>query len=466
MKEGDTPSFTYALAMGLGNPSQPGWGGRFQLLTNQVYVGAQDALEGTGFGGANERYTVARWRPYYQNDFAARMDWCVQAYAGANHHPIAFANNDGSRAILSNSVAPGALVQLDARGSFDPDGDALSYTWFFYQDAGSATNGIVLSNASNAVASFVAPTNAGSQSLHCILAVTDDGSPLLTSFRRVLVHVNGATNEVGTNCLLGYWKLDEGTGTSTADATSNNVTGTLLNGPAWTGGRYGQALVFDGVNDRVGLGNPTHLRLTGAMTLAAWVWIESFAGNGRIVNKQGASGNRGWSLNVESGGYASFQVARDASTLVYVNSSSLPLRQWTHLAGTYEPGNALRIYINGLPDRAITTGVPSSQYNSGLDVVIGDRPVGGTPFNGRIDEVRIYSCVQNPSQIAALGPLRFSSATRSASHFSLSWTGLGQLEFAPVLPGPWSLIIPAPAPPYTEEIALDQSRFFRLRDER
>jgi hypothetical protein len=135
------------------------------------------------------------------------------------------------------------------------------------------------------------------------------------------------------------------------------------------------------------------------------------------------------------------------------------------LAGTYEPGIALRVYTNGVADRTLTAGVPSSQYNSGLDVAIGDRPVGGTPFNGRLDDVRIYSCARSGAQIAALGPLRFSSATRSASQFTLIWTGQGQLEFAPLLPGPWDLVIPAPAPPYTEDITLDQDRFFRLRAE-
>ena len=390
------------------------------------------------------------------------MDWCVQPHTNANHNPIAFANNDGSLAILSNNVAPGSLVQLDARGSFDPDGDDLSYAWFFYPEPGRATNGITISNANTAVASFIAPTNSSPQPLHCILTVTDNGSPPLTSFRRVLVTVGSSTSSGGTGTLIGHWKLDEGAGTTTADATTNNVTGTLVNGPVWTSGKSGQALTFDGVNDRVDLGNPAHLCLTGAMTLTAWVWIDSFTGNGRIVNKQGASGNRGWSLNIEGGGYASFQIARDASTLLYVNSSALPLREWLHLAGTYEPGVALRCYVNGLPDRAVTTSVPYSQYNSSLNVAIGDRPGGGTPFKGRIDEVRIYNCVQTDAQIAALGPLRFSSATRSASQFILNWTGQGQLECAPVLPGPWNAVIPNPAPPYTEEIALGQNRFFRL----
>ena len=76
------------------------------------------------------------------------------------------------------------------------------------------------------------------------------------SFRRVLVNVSTSTNSGTGECLFGHWKLDEGAGVTTADATTNNVTGTLLNGPVWTSGKSGQALAFDGVNDRVGLGMP------------------------------------------------------------------------------------------------------------------------------------------------------------------------------------------------------------------
>lgn len=48
-------------------------------------------------------------------------------------------------------------------------------------------------NASVTLASFVAATNASPQPLHCLLAVTDNGSPPLTSFRRVLVFVGSLT---------------------------------------------------------------------------------------------------------------------------------------------------------------------------------------------------------------------------------------------------------------------------------
>ncbi len=466
MKEGDTPSYLYVLPHGLNDPFHPdwgGWGGRFLFASNQVFVGAQDAIEGPGFGGANERYTVARWRPAFQRHFQARMDWCVEPPSQANHPPIAFVNDDGSRAILSLTVSTGAVVRLDAAGSWDPDGHDLSCSWFFYPDAGRTPDGIVISNASGSAASFAAPGTADVRPLHCILAVTDNGSPPLTAYRRVLVTVC-ATNGGGPDALIGHWKLDERAGATAVDATSYGVIGALVNSPVWTDGRYGGALDFDGVNDRVDLGNPAHLRLTGAMTLAAWVRIDSFSSNGRIVNKQGAGGSRGWSLNVESGRYASFQIARDASYLFYVTSTgALPMGQWIHLAGTYEPGVALRIYTNGILDRALTAGVPAVQYNSSLNVAIGDRPGGGTPFDGRIDDVRIYNRALNEAEVASLGPLRFSLFEALEDRITLNWTGAGWLKWAGSIRGPWNDITPPPVPPYTADIVSNESRFFLLQ---
>ncbi|MFP2957818.1 LamG domain-containing protein [Myxococcus sp. 1LA] len=138
------------------------------------------------------------------------------------------------------------------------------------------------------------------------------------------------------------------------------------------------------------------------MTLSAWVWVDAFAGNGRIINKQGGANNRGWSLNVEAGGFGSFQVAPNATGLTIVDGTTLPTGQWVHLAGTYEPGVALRLYVNGVLNASLTTGVPGSQRNSSLNVSIGDRPTGGTPFNGKIDEVRIYNRVLSLAELQQL----------------------------------------------------------------
>lgn len=190
--------------------------------------------------------------------------------------------------------------------------------------------------------------------------------------------------------LLGHWKLDEGSGTTTADATTNNVTGTLVNGPTWVAGRAGFAVDLDGSNDYVNVGNPVHLRLTNAMTVAAWVNIDSFANNGRIVSKEGNNSARGWSLHVTNSGAAVFQIATNASTPITVTGSPLPTVQWVHLVGVFVPGSELRLYVNGALNATRTANVPGVQYNPNVNVRFGARANNTAYLDGRVDEVRIY----------------------------------------------------------------------------
>jgi len=210
--------------------------------------------------------------------------------------------------------------------------------------------------------------------------------------------------------LMGYWTFEEGTGTTTADASGNNLTGTLLNGPLWVPGKTGQyALDFDGSNDRVDVGNPMLLQLTGPMTLTAWAWPDSVSDSGRIITKGGASGSRGWSLNAENTGTWAFQVAVNSTTLTSLQVAGVPLNTWTHVAGVYDPsaagGPSMKLYTNGLLAATLTTGVPAAQYNSGVNVSIGARADGTTRWNGRLDEVRVYNRALTQAEIVALPEL-------------------------------------------------------------
>lgn len=75
-----------------------------------------------------------------------------------------------------------------------------------------------------------------------------------------------------TTGLVGHWKFDEGAGTTANDSSGNNNTGTL-SGAVWTiQGRFGQALVFDGINDWVTINDAPSLDLTTGMTIEAWVY--------------------------------------------------------------------------------------------------------------------------------------------------------------------------------------------------
>lgn len=211
LMEGDTPSFLPLIRNGLGNPERPdwgGWGGRYEKYvprlrkwhlypeTREIWANAEDevmGIDGRWHEGNHE--TIWRWRTAFQNDFSARMDWTVKAFEEANHPPIPKLGHD-----LHLVAKQGEIVQLDATASSDPDGDVLSYQWFYYKEAGtfpvsSARSGqpVAIHGFDQPKAWFEVPKNRvmepGTGTMHVILAVTDHGSPRLTRYQRIIVDV-------------------------------------------------------------------------------------------------------------------------------------------------------------------------------------------------------------------------------------------------------------------------------------
>ena len=91
-------------------------------------------------------------------------------------------------------------MKLSAEGCTDPDGDALSYEWFYYGEVGtftvsSGTTGqpVPITGFDQKEASFVVPNSRymppGTGTMHIILAVTDHGTPRLTRYARIVVQV-------------------------------------------------------------------------------------------------------------------------------------------------------------------------------------------------------------------------------------------------------------------------------------
>jgi hypothetical protein len=131
--------------------------------------------------------TLWRWREDFQNDFAARMNWCNRKFEEANHPPVAKVNQPEQLTVKS-----GDIFKLDADGSYDPDGDALSYWWFQYPEAGTYKGTIDFSPLSENlynVHTIKAPEVASPQIVHFILKVTDKGTPALSRYKRVIVTI-------------------------------------------------------------------------------------------------------------------------------------------------------------------------------------------------------------------------------------------------------------------------------------
>lgn len=196
VKEGDTPSWFYFLPNGLSDPEHPtygGWGGRFQHRVGGRFVDAEDAHpSGTTDVAVRRKWTVARWRQAYQNDFAARMDRAVRPVDEVNHNPVGVIDADSSRRVIVRSVAPGGEVTLRAGGSYDPDGDPLDFRWWVYPDPSDYEGSVELVGAEEAEVVVRVPEDAAGSEVHVILEVADRGEPGLTGYRRVVLEVGEA----------------------------------------------------------------------------------------------------------------------------------------------------------------------------------------------------------------------------------------------------------------------------------
>jgi hypothetical protein len=185
----DTPSFLNLLRNGLNDPEHPewgSWGGRFRRENpaRNLWVEATDSVAGYETDPDPRMAALYRWRPDWQADFAARLDWCVKPFAEANHPPQL---KDLRKRQLK--IRAGRLVKLSASQASDPDHDDLRYNWYFYPEEGSYQGALPTLKTMKKTASFTAPNVSSPETLHVILEVTDNGDPALTIYQRFIVSV-------------------------------------------------------------------------------------------------------------------------------------------------------------------------------------------------------------------------------------------------------------------------------------
>lgn len=218
--------------------------------------------------------------------------------------------------------------------------------------------------------------------------------------------------------LMAYFKLNEGTGTTTADNSANAYnSGTLHGGATWSADNpdllysalpKNKALHFDGTTGYVNCGTSSSLRPTNAITVEAWVRTNTSSntnGSGIITNLQdNGTAESGFGFLCYGDVMWWLQTVGGETSASGVNSAyprhQIPVNVWTHIAGTYD-GQMLRLFINGI-EVATMPKIGAINWNYlPLGLTIGKYYDDNENifFKGDVDEVRIWNVARTAQEI-------------------------------------------------------------------
>jgi hypothetical protein len=209
-------------------------------------------------------------------------------------------------------------------------------------------------------------------------------------------------NIVQPEVLLGYWKMDEGSGNSMIDHSGNGNNAIIQNtsGVNWSQGMVDLAINLTGQAGRYGIApHSPSLELQNAVTIATWV-KPNVLQRGTILQKESGNGIEFW---LDINGQLEFRLNRGNSGSTFRLRSSYnytqDLGKWVHLAATFD-GTTSRIYVNGVENVSANYGPLNIGTTSG-NLVIGAL---GTiqRFNGAMDDLRLYGRALSAGEILNL----------------------------------------------------------------
>jgi|GEM_PF-6796410 len=200
--------------------------------------------------------------------------------------------------------------------------------------------------------------------------------------------------------LVGYWRFDNNSEYGEDNTHFYDYSGTGNNGtcsgsycPTYVKGKKQLGLKFDGSNDYVSVSDDESLDITDKITIELWVYPEYTGDYQTLIHKGSSSnilGNEEFSYNVRRSptNYIGFSLNIVGSGWNSVGGTQIPDKRWSYIVCTYN-GSVMKVYKNGVlvGSKDASGSIVSSDYN----LKIGDTGNAGDPFNGTIDEVRIYN---------------------------------------------------------------------------
>jgi hypothetical protein len=214
--------------------------------------------------------------------------------------------------------------------------------------------------------------------------------------------VGSPTNEEHGPAPIAWWKLDEGTGITAKDSTTNNISGTLSGStlPSWQTKDQcvsDRCLYFNGSTSYVTMGDVNSHEGLSAITINAWVKLNALPPSSQyfIAGKELV-----YKIDVNSNGTVRFLTGNNWGGATLTTSNSLATNTWYHIVATYD-GTTKKIFINGIQDpNTVTTSGSLNTNSRSISIGAYDTGAGFTNYiPGFIDEVKIYKYAQSLDQV-------------------------------------------------------------------
>jgi len=206
--------------------------------------------------------------------------------------------------------------------------------------------------------------------------------------------------------LVGYWPMDEGSGTTAYDQSGNGNNGTWGGslGNQWTFGKVGKAAGYPNNVAWVNLGNPSSLQLPSSISVFAWVKRNSINDYERVVMNYYYNIGGPFSLMDGGSGVLACDLGNYALNAVSPPNVFNTVGVWYYVGCTYD-GNVLTTYMNGVAV-ASSTGSVTLSYSNGFPWAIGSglqsSSTSQNTLTGIIDDVRIYNRALPIAEVQAL----------------------------------------------------------------
>ena len=251
--------------------------------------------------------------------------------------------------------------------------------------------------------------NTGKTYLGRSLSVLGTGAQYrFTRYNTYTNEPGGVTNpniNTAAGGLVGWWKLDEGSGTTAGDSAGGN-TGTLTGAtlPPWVVGRSGtgNALQFNGSGYVICGSSIGDFPGNAPFSVSCWVYVTSFIPNnwGRLMAKENGSGATwgGWYMNITgSSSIIQFQRIKDGAGNAI--NTSISAGSWMLVTATYD-GTTVKLYVNGTLRGSATdnTAITASTGYFGIGQSYSGNPLN----NAMIDDARIYNRALSAGEVSQL----------------------------------------------------------------